>query len=435
MDANANATTNRLQSSPVGASSNRILVVDDQKTVRAVLQATLESVGYAVVSVEDGPHALDHVRAEEFAVVITDYKMDPMNGLDFLKEVRDIQPQCSRIMMSAFADVDLMTSAIAQGKICRFLTKPWVRDELVKAVHEAYQRYRDGCQEAAFELDAASTSEELKRLNASQTTQLAQAQSRIQELERANRAHQQNLQRSVELCLHAMQTVHPSLAVNARRVQALCSAMADDLKLPVEQRRPLEIGALLHDIGLLGMQRDLINRWVKNPQSLNATEKSLIERHPVIGQELALFTDDLKDVGGIIRAHHERFDGSGYPDGLRGDQIPWLARLLSVAIGYAERQIEGQDALPAITAARGTEFDPEAVRVLTRAFPQAVLPRQQKELLIGELKPGMVLAANVYNSQGMLIIPGGRPLNENWIAKLKAHDRVSPLNVSLQVYA
>jgi response regulator RpfG family c-di-GMP phosphodiesterase len=422
-------------SSPTGTPSNRILVVDDQKTVRAVLQATLETAGYAVQAVEDAPRALEHVRAEEFAVVISDYKMDPMNGLEFLKEVHDIQPQCSRIMMSAFADVDLMTSAIAQGRICRFLTKPWVRDELVKAVHEAYQRYRDACQEAAFELDSASLTEELKRLNASQATQLAQAEGQIRELERLNRAVQQNLQRSVELCLHAMQTVHPSLGINARRVQALCAAMAEDLKLPVEQRRPLEISALLHDIGLVGMQRDLINRWLKNPQSLTDTERSLLKRHPVIGQELATFTEDLKDVGAIIRAHHERYDGSGYPDGLRGEDIPWLARLLVVAIGYAEHQNDGQDAAHAISAAMGTEFDPEAVRVLTRSFPKAVLPRQQKELLIAELKPGMVLAANVYNSQGMLIIPGGRPLNENWIAKLKAHDRVSPLNVSLQVFA
>jgi response regulator RpfG family c-di-GMP phosphodiesterase len=411
------------------------LVVDDQKTIRTLVQATLGSTGYAVVAVEDAPHALEQLRAEEFAVVITDYKMDPMNGLELLKAVREIQPQCSRIMMSAFADVDLMTSAIGEGKICRFLIKPWVRGELLKAVHEAYQRYRDACQEAALELDAASMNEELKRLNASLAAQVAQGESQKRELERLNNSLQQNLQRSVELCLHTLQTFYPSLGVNARRVQALCSAMAEDLKLPAEQRRPLEISAVLHDIGLLGMRRDLINRWLESPQALNDAEQTLIKRHPLIGQELATFTEDLKDVGTIIRAHHERYDGSGYPDGLRGEEIPWLARLLAVAIGYAERQNDGQDALQAISAARGTEFDPEAVRVLVRSFPQAVLPRQQRVLLVAELKPGMVLASNVYNAQGILIIPGGRPLNENWIAKLKAHDRVNPLNLSLQVYA
>ena len=422
-------------SSPTDTPSNRILVVDDQKTIRALLQATLESAGYTVEAVEDAPRALELVRAEEFAVVITDYQMEPMNGLEFLKAVRDIHPQCSRIMVSAFADVGLMTSAIEQGKICRFLVKPWVREALLEAVREAYQHYRDTCQEAALELNAASMNEELKRLNASLATQLAHGEEQKRELERLNNALQQNLQRSVELCLHALETFYPSLGVNARRVQALCSAMAEDLKLPARQRLPLEASALLHDIGLLGMRHDLINRWLKNPQTLNDAEKSLIRRHPIIGQELAAFTEDLKDVGTLIRAHHECYDGSGYPDGLRGEEIPWLARLLAVAIGYAERQNDGQDALQAIRAAAGTEFDPEAVRELARSFPQAVLPRQQRGLLVAELKPGMVLASNVYNSQGMLIIPGERPLNENWIAKLKAHDRVSPLNLSLQVYS
>ena len=422
-------------SSSTDTPANRILVVDDQKSIRLLLQATLESVGYAVEAVEEAPLALEYVRAEEFAVVITDYQMEPMNGLEFLKAVRDIHPQCSRIMVSAFADVGLMTSAIEQGKICRFLVKPWVREELLKAVHEAYQRYRDACQEAALELNAASMNEELKKLNASLAKQLAQGEDQKRELERLNSSLQQNLQRSVELCLHALETFYPSLGVTTRRVRALCSTMAEDLKLPVEQRRPLEASALLYDFGLLGMRQDLINRWLKNPQSLNEAEKTLIKRHPIIGQELATFTEDLKDVGTIIRAHHERYDGSGYPDGLRGEEIPWLARLLAVAIGYAERQNDGQAALQAVSAGTGTEFDPEAVRVLVRSFPQAVLPRQQRGLLVAELKPGMVLASNVYNSQGMLIIPGDRPLNENWIAKLKAHDRVSPLNLSLQVYS
>jgi response regulator RpfG family c-di-GMP phosphodiesterase len=422
-------------SSSTNTPSNRILVVDDQKQMRVLLQATLESAGYAVETVEEAPLALEYVRAEEFAVVISDYQMEPMDGLEFLKAVRDIHPQCSRIMVTAFADVGLMTSAIEHGEICRFLVKPWEREALLKAVHEAYQRYRDTCQEATLELNAAAANEELKKVNASLAKQLVQGEDQKRELERLNGALQQDLQRSVELCLHALETFYPTLGVTARRVRALCSAMGEDLKLPPRQRRTLEASALLYDIGLLGMRPDLINRWLKNPQTLSDAEKSLVERHPVLGQELVPFTEDLKDMGVIIRAHHERYDGTGYPDGLRGEDIPWLARLLAVAIGYAERQNDGQDALRAVSARAGTEFDPEAVRELVRSFPQAVLPRPQRGVLVAELKPGMVLASNVYNSQGMLIIPGDRPLNENWIAKLKAHDRVSPLNLSLQVYS
>ncbi len=123
-------------SSSTDTPTNRILVVDDQKQMRVLLQATLESAGYAVETVEEAPLALEYVRAEEFAVVISDYQMEPMDGLEFLKAVRDIHPQCSRIMVTAFADVGLMTSAIEHGEICRFLVKPWEREALLATAWE-----------------------------------------------------------------------------------------------------------------------------------------------------------------------------------------------------------------------------------------------------------------------------------------------------------
>ena len=416
----------------VCASANRVLVVDDEEPIRFALKATL---GFEVMLTEGVPQALERIQQEEFAVVLSDYKMTPVDGLEFLKAVGRVQPNCSRLMLTGFADVTLMIQAINQGEIYRFLVKPWIRDELVNAVREASQCYRSASLETALQAEMKLMNEELRRLNGSLSEQLTQGQAQKRELERLNGALHENLRRSVELCLHTLQTFHPSLGINARRVRALCSAMADDLRLPADQWRVLEIGALLHDIGLLGVHRDLIDRWRENPEGLSDAEQALIQHHPVIGEELAGFSEDLKDVGTIIRAHHERHDGYGYPDGLQGDDIPWLARLLAVAVRYAEHQYKGRDAVFEITATRGAEFDPEAVRALVRSLPQAVLPRQQKGLLLSELQPGMVLATSVYNTQGLLIFPEGRPLTENWIAKLKAHDRVSPLNQSLQVFA
>ena len=362
----------------VCASANRVLVVDDEEPIRFALKCTLEACGFEVALAEGVPEALERIQQEEFAVVLSDYKMTPVDGLEFLKAVGRTQPNCSRLMVTGFADVNLMIHAINQGEIYRFLVKPWAHDELVSAVREASQRYRSANLETAVRAEMKSMNEELQRLNASLSEQLAQGEGQKRELERLNRALHENLRRSVELCLHTLQTFHPSLGIDARRVRALCSAMAEDLKLPVDQSRVLEIGALLHDIGLLGLHRELIDRWRENPEGLSEAEKALVQHHPVIGQELASFSEDLKDVGIIIRAHHECHDGRGYPDGLQGDEIPWLARLLAVAVRYAEHQYKGRDAVHEITAARGSEFDPEVVRALLRLLPQAVLPRQAK---------------------------------------------------------
>src|SRR5262249_17761240 len=144
---------------------------------------------------------------------------------------------------------------------------------------------------------------------------------------------------------HTMQTFYPSLGNQARRVFQLCQSMAKVIGLSPEESRVLESSALLHDIGLVGVPRQIIRRWQENPAKLETVEKILIEQHPVLGQELAAFGSSLDKVGEIIRSHHERVDGKGYPDRLAGENIPWLARLLSVAIAYASSSLTEVDTI------------------------------------------------------------------------------------------
>jgi response regulator RpfG family c-di-GMP phosphodiesterase len=127
--------------------------------------------------------------------------------------------------------------------------------------------------------------------------------------------------------------------------------MAEGLQLPANERQILEISAWLHDVGLVGIPRRLIRMWQDAPKSLSPAELALVKQHPVMGQELAGFVHNLAEVGTIIRSHHERFDGTGYPDRRPGEHIPWLGRLLAVAVSYAEHCGGGRDALAIIAAA------------------------------------------------------------------------------------
>ena len=227
-----------------------------------------------------------------------------------------------------------------------------------------------------------------------------------------------------------MQTFYPALGTLARRVHGLCKAMAADLDLSPAEKQTLEVSSLLYDFGLVGVPRDLIRRWYETPASLSSAELEVVKQHPVLGEELIAFVHHLENVGKIIRAHHEHFDGSGYPDGLKGDEIPWLARLLTVAVAYAEKS----NSTETIKLASGTTFDPEAVRALLRSLPHAKLPRREKEVLMSELKPGMILAKGIYTSNGMLLIPDGQQLTETYIEKLRNRNRISPVTQSLFVY-
>jgi response regulator RpfG family c-di-GMP phosphodiesterase len=420
---------------PLGADDRRILVVDDDATLLMLVGKTLRAEGYDVTTAVDPIQALEVVRSQRFAVVVSDQKMPQMTGLEFLDHVRQIQPHAMHILLTAVLDLSVVIDAINRGEIYRFLVKPWTREEVLGAVADACKRCQSDCREAALQAETETKNEQLFWLNRSLDEQLAHGGEQNRRLAQLNQALEQNLQQCVELCVKTMETFFPSLGTRARRVVALCRGMAETAQIPVEQRRVLEISAWLHDIGLVNVPRDLIRRWHESADSLNEAEQTLIRHHPIVGQELAGFVAQLEEVGVVIRAHHERLDGNGYPDGLVGDRIPKLARLLAVAVAYAESHLDGRDAIHEIEANRGSAYDPEAVRVLLRCLPKAVLPRQEKGVLLAELQPGMVLANGIYNAHGMLILPEGQVLNDAWIGKLKAHDRVSPLNPLLQVYS
>jgi response regulator RpfG family c-di-GMP phosphodiesterase len=196
----------------------------------------------------------------------------------------------------------------------------------------------------------------------------------------------------------------------------------------------LEISAWLHDIGLVGVPRHLIKRWDTEPDQLNEAELALIQQHPVLGQELAGFVHHLEAVGITIRAHHERFDGAGFPDRLAGEAIPWLARLLAVAVAYAESYQPSETTIETVRRGSGTAFDPEAVRAFLRSLPQAVVSRRQRMVLLSELTPGMVLAKGIYTANGILLMPDGQRLSEPYIDKLRNHNRINPISQSLMVF-
>jgi HD-GYP domain-containing protein (c-di-GMP phosphodiesterase class II) len=232
-----------------------------------------------------------------------------------------------------------------------------------------------------------------------------------------------------------MQTFYPTLGTQARRVFELCKAVADGLKLPHDQRKTLEIAAWLHDIGLVGVPRLLIKRWEKDPHSLSVEERAVVEQHPILGEELAAFVHNLGEVGAVIRAHHERYDGTGYPDKLAAENIPWLARLLAVAVFYAESDHDATATAALIKSGSGSLFDPEAAQLFLRYLPEANVPRKEREVQLAEVRPGMVLSKGIYTANGMLLIPDGQRLSEAYIDQLNHHHRLTPIAQSLLVFA
>lgn len=404
----------------------RILVVDDEIIVLISLRETLRMQGYEVFAVEDPVEALHLIRKTAFSVILSDQQMPMLTGLEFLAQAKELQPNSVRILITAVLSLGTVIDAINKGEVYRFIVKPWLREELLVTIQNAVQRYDLVFNNRALHAQTTAMNERMGQ-------QLAQLDAQNRQLDQLNQTLRTNFDRSVQLCLKTLETFYPLLGQQARRVFALCQALAKGLNLTPEQRHVLEISSRLCDLGLVRVPRGLIRNWLQTPDHLSDGDRALIELHPVLGQQLVSFVDELEAVGATIRAHHERYDGTGYPDQLSAEQIPWLARLLAVAVAYASSASD-ELGLEFIKTNSGTAFDPDAVRAFMRCLPQASVPRSQRAVLLSELQAGMVVAQGIYTAHGILLIPEGQALTELHISLLHNHNRIYPITQSLLVF-
>lgn len=242
----------------------------------------------------------------------------------------------------------------------------------------------------------------------------------------------------VDLALDAFQkmlyTFHPNLGNTAVRSVALCQTLGEVLELPSDQLKSLMWAAALHDISLVGIDRGIVRRWLRGPEKCTEEEMVLIKRHSEQSQNMLVGFEFMKDAGEIIRSHHEHWDGSGYPDGLKGEMIPWLARLLCVVIAYCSKHTASIQAMSEIEGEAEKLFDPDAISALAKAAPLTKMPRGEREILLIELKSGMVLARDIYNANGFLLLPKGREMTDASINKVLSINRVTPIDPLVLVY-
>lgn len=416
------------------SASAPILVVDDEEVIASALGEILRQANYQVVTRSEPSAALEELGKREFSVIISDQRMPGLSGLELLAEARRLQPNATRILVTGVLNLDTLIEAINQGEIFRFIVKPWIREEFLATVTNAVQRYELLCQNVRLQAATQAANEQLTRANSSLEEKIELVARQNEQLAELNQVLEESFCQSLDRCVQTLAAFDPSLGAQARCVCKVCESIVTILQPGSGERRALESAARLYDLGLVGIPRRLIRRWQQTSDELDPAETALIQQHPILGQELAKFGAGGEPVGAIIRAHHENYDGSGYPDALRGESIPWLARLLTVAVAYASSNLPPAQAQQQIQIGAGARFDPEAVRVVLRALPMAGLPSKERAVTFKDLMPGMILARGIYSHNGLLLIREGQRLDEVYLAKLAVHHRSHPLTQSLLVY-
>lgn len=413
----------------------RILVVDDEEAPLQSLAGLLRSRGYEVVATRSPLEALEVAAKQDFAVVISDQQMPEMPGLDLLQAFCMLQPHSSRMLVTGVLSLEMVVEAVHRGEIFRFIAKPWMRAEMVGAVETAVQRYQILTENARLHEEANTLNELLAEANRRLQGQVGALEKQNAEIEASREALRSNLDRSLELCARIIAAFDPVLGQQTRATVKLCEAMAAAEQFSPEDKHVLMVSAWLHDIGLMGAPREAVKSLWVEPAMLPEDLHRVVCEHPIYGQTLASFVDSLQSVGDTIRSHHERFDGTGYPDGLARESIPWMARCLAVADFYAASSATHDQTVEYILALSGTAFDPEAVRIFLRTAQAQNSPRPYREVTVAELQPGMRLARGIYSPTGLLLMAEGQRLDAAIIAKLRKHNALSSLPQQLFVLA
>lgn len=420
---------------PATTSAPSLLIVDDEPIVLAALKETLEREKYHVVASTNPLKALEILRTQEFAVIISDQRMPEMMGLDFLIESKKFNPNASRILITAVLSLPTIVDAINKGEIFRFVAKPWLREELTATVKNAISRYQLVTENERLSSETRRLNEQLSAANTALAAQVRDLEAQKTALDAANRELATSYEHSLDLCSRILSTFDPYLAGQTKAMVEIARKMAETEHFTEEQRHVLRASAWLCDLGLIGIPRELLRTFRTAPERLSEPDRQTINSHPIYSQTLASFVDSNAHVGETIRAHHERFDGAGFPDGLSAQAIPWTARCLAVAVWFVESGLPKDQAIESVLAQSGKALDPEAVRLFLKVTHLLQLPRQVREVMLDELEPGMILANGLYSPHGLLLVGEGQMLSAATIAKIRNHNLINPISQRLLVYS
>jgi len=346
--------------------ADRILVVDDEEAIREIVSSMLTNANYNCRQAASGNEALALLSSgEEFELMLSDLMMADLDGIGLLERTKERFPDMPVVMVTAVHDISVALAAIRNGAY-DYLLKPFEREQLLATVRRALENRRLKLENRAYQTN-------LESLVAARTEQLRKTMS--------------NLERSYDITLEALGDAldlkDAETEGHSKRVTAFTIAMARALGLAADQIRVIARGAFLHDIGKMAIPDNILRK----PGKLDTEEIAIMREHCFRGYQMLKKIPFLAEAAEIVYSHQERYDGTGYPRGLKGEEIPLGARIFSVAdtLDAIRSDRPYRPAQPFSAAKKeievwsGRQFDPEIVKVFL-SMPENIWDDLRKEI-------------------------------------------------------
>jgi putative two-component system response regulator len=328
---------------------SKILVVDDELGPRESLRMILRD-DYHVETAATGKQAIELIKSADYDLVILDIRMPEMSGIELLKVIREITPSTEVIMITAYASIETATEALRLGAI-DYLIKPFEISSVREVIGKGLQKRNDS------------------RIVNDRISELQQAKITLEEeIKNTYSNIQSHYRETIDSLVAAVDAKDSYTKGHQERVAGMVGLIGSNLDLSESDLQIIRQAATLHDIGKIGVEE----RILRKNSGLNSKEYEMVKRHPVIGADIISPATFLKDLVPLVLYHHERYDGMGYPEGLKNVDIPLGARIIAVADSIDamlwERPYAVSKSVPEVEEelirVAGTQLDPDIVNVI-----------------------------------------------------------------------
>jgi putative nucleotidyltransferase with HDIG domain len=350
--------------------SERILVVDDEESIREIICSMLSIAGYACTPAGSGKAALQVLESgDSFALMLSDLMMPDLDGNGLLERSKERYPDMPVVMVTAHNDISAALTAIRNGAY-DYLLKPFEREQLTVTVRRALENRRLRLENRAYQINLE-----------------AQVEARTNQLQKALAELERSYDITLEALGDALDLKDQETNGHSKRVTAYTIAIARAMGIPLHDIKMIARAAFLHDIGKMAVPDYILRK----PGKLTDEEREIMQQHSERGYRMLRKIPFLAEAAEIVYAHQEKWDGTGYPRGLKGEEIPLAARIFAVADTLdAMRSDRPYRSAQSFEVARdeiirfsGRQFDPEIVRVFL-SMPQGIWESLRNEIGQGE---------------------------------------------------
>lgn len=424
-----------------------LLCVDDEQSILNALKRLFFPIGIQIELAESGAKALEILQAKQVHLIISDMRMPEMNGAQFLAKANEIQPDTYRILMTGYADMESTISAINDGKIHRYIQKPWNNQELITAVKDGLKLFHLEHANKRMQKQISAQNKALKDLNhgleAMVHQRTEQLRKTLTQLKQSAGQSEREKQNNLDI-LYNVISIHPHISAGfAVNVSHLAKAIAEKMGLSPEQIEQVALTALLHEIGMVGLPVSLLERPFFQ---LDGLEKQQFIEHASKAETILSPAPHLKQVVEGICCQYAHYNGKGFPNELKEQHIPLEARILAVARDFwllmARRSyaktLTPKEAYTMISCSKNACYDPEVIDAFESCYKKSrdVFLRSLREgHTVDALRPGMKLRSALFNDAKILLLPKDCELTQAIITKLKTYQRKHHQELKLDITA